>query len=102
MGELSCDDIKLYMISYFFFNDKSFLCVEELAILLINIYINILHHDRDRSHFTFHVRPASVAFVAALVTNGGAAVAISVEAVVLVVLGTWWWGESTEVRWRIH
>ncbi|MBA0628221.1 hypothetical protein Godav_022985 [Gossypium davidsonii] len=98
MGELSCDDIKLYMISYFFFNDKSFLCVEELAILLINIYINILHHDRDRSHFTFHVRPASAAFVAALVTNGGAAVAISVEAVVLVVLGTWWWGESTEVE----
>ncbi|KAG8481673.1 hypothetical protein CXB51_026600 [Gossypium anomalum] len=71
MGELSCDDIKLYMISYFFFNDKSFLCVEELAILLINIYINILHHDRDRSHFTFHARPASVAFVAVLVTNVG-------------------------------
>ncbi|MBA0570080.1 hypothetical protein Golob_003767 [Gossypium lobatum] len=98
MGELSCDDIKLCMISYFFFNDKSFLCVEELAILLINIYINILHHDRDRSHFTFHLHPASVAFVAALVTNGGAAVAISVEEVVLVVLGTWWWGESTEVE----
>ncbi|MBA0663942.1 hypothetical protein Goklo_004021, partial [Gossypium klotzschianum] len=43
----------------------------------------------------------SAAFVAALVTNGGAAVAISVEAVVLVVLGTWWWGESTGRRERL-